>query len=174
MHAKLLGIDYTVLYSSGVKDREVFELRRKLEELRSAGFKYVVSGVIASNYQKSRVDSICSDLDMVHVTPLWSYDPHTLLLEEVRSLGFIITAIQAYGLNSTWLGSVLNLNNLESFVSNCIKHGINFVGEGGEFETYVIKSPLFGQRSICVRSSRKVWHPNHWVGYLIIEDAGIC
>ncbi|MEM0454151.1 MAG: diphthine--ammonia ligase [Sulfolobales archaeon] len=174
LHSELLGLDYEVMHSSGVKDREVEELRKKLNELRDDGFKYLISGVTASNYQKTIVDRLCNALGIIHVTPLWNYDPRTLLYEEVRSLGFIITAIQAYGLGIEWLGNLINLDNIEMFVRTCLKYGINFVGEGGEFETYVVSSPLFNNKKVCVRSSKKVWYPNHWVGYLVIEDAEVC
>ncbi|MEM1897530.1 MAG: diphthine--ammonia ligase [Sulfolobales archaeon] len=174
LHGKLLGIDYDLMSCSGIRDVEVGELRRKLEELRRYGFKYVVSGVVASNYQKSVVDRLCSELGLTHITPLWGYDPYTLLFEELRTTEFVITALQAYGLDVKWLGSKIDLSNVEDFIAMCRKYNVNLVGEGGEFETFVTSSPLFQGRRICIKSSRKVWYPNYWTGYLIIEEAEIC
>ncbi len=149
-------------------------MRRKLGELRGYGFKYVVSGVVVSNYQRSVLDRLCSELGLIHLTPLWGYDPYLLLHEEVKTMEFIITALQAYGLNVKWLGSRIDLSNLEDFLHIARKYGVNPVGEGGEFETFVTSSPLFRGGKVCIKSSRKVWYPNHWVGYLIIDDAEIC
>lgn len=174
LHSNILGISYDLMPCSGIKEIEIDELRKKLEELRDYGFKYVVSGVVASNYQKSILDKLCGKLGLIHLTPLWGYDPYLLLYEEAKAMEFIITALQAYGLSSKWLGSRIDLNNLEDFIATCRKYSINSVGEGGEFETFVTSSPLFHGKKICVKSSRKIWYPNQWVGYLIIDEAEIC
>ncbi len=174
LHGTLLDIDYDLMSCSGIKDVEAVELGKKFKELRDYGFRYVISGVVGSRYQKAIVDRLCEEAGLVHVAPLWSYDPYTLLQEEVRTVGFIITALQAYGLGIKWLGSEINLSNLEEFMDVCRRYSINPVGEGGEFETFVTSSPLFRGRRVCIKSGRKVWYPSHWVGYLIIEEAEIC
>jgi len=174
LHSKLLGIDYELMESSGLRDYEVLELRRKFNNLRSYGFKYVVSGVISSNYQKKVIDSLCNELNLIHITPLWGLNNYELLKTEVKLLEFIIVAIQAYGLDTKWLGEKLTINNINEFINICDKFGINPVGEGGEFETFVVSSPLFDNKRICIKSCRKVWYPNQWVGYLIIENAELC
>jgi len=174
LHGELIGISYELLRVSGVKDLEVLELKSWLSKLRQEGFKYVISGVVMSNYQKVVIDRVCSELGMIHVTPVWGVNPYELLKSELSVLNAIIVAIQAYGLDERWLGEVLDIGKLDEFVNVCREYGINPVGEGGEFETFVISSPLFRGRRVCVGSIRKVWNPYHYVGYAIIDDAYIC
>jgi uncharacterized protein (TIGR00290 family) len=163
-----------MMESSGLRDYEVLELKRKFNELKDRGFRYVISGVVSSNYQKKVIDSLCSELNLTHITPLWGLNSYELLKTEVKLLEFVVVAIQAYGLDIRWLGERLTVNNINEFISVCNRFSINPVGEGGEFETFVTSSPLFNNRKICIKSSKKVWYPNQWVGYLIIEDAELC
>lgn len=127
-----------------------------------------------SNYQKAIIDDICMELGLIHITPLWGLDPYELLRSEISVLGFIITAIQSYGLNPKWLGVRLNKNLIDEFLDNCVKYNISPVGEGGEYETFVTESPLFNGRKICIVSSRRIWNEYHWVGYLFIDNAMVC
>lgn len=174
LHANLMGIEYELVTCSGIKDLEVNELKKALTRLTYKGFKYLISGVVQSTYQKKVLDSVCKDLSLIHVTPLWGMNPQELLKEEVGSLGFMITAINAYGLSPKWLGMKLSSGNVEEFLRECIKHGINPVGEGGEYETLVLESPLFNNKRLCVISSKTHWHPYQWSGYLTIDEISIC
>lgn len=174
LHAKLMKIEYELVECSGVKDLEVNELREAIAGLANNGFKYVVSGVVQSAYQKAIIDDICRGLGLTHIAPLWREDPRRLLEEEVKVLGFIITAIQAYGLSPKWLGMRLETSNIREFLEECNRHGINPVGDGGEFETLVTESPLFNGRKLCIRASRRYWNPYHWLGYLTIDEIMIC
>jgi len=131
----------------------------------------LVSGAVASKYQKERIDLIARELGLEHVTPLWGRDQRILLLEETRYLSFMITAIQAYGLSMRWLGTVINEGNVEEFLRDLEKHGISPVGEGGEFETYVITSKLFKGGGVYVESAELVKYPLHGSGYYVIKSA---
>ncbi len=172
LHADLIGVDKVVIHSSGVKEIEVSEVLSQLRKLDlRLKYRYLISGAVASKYQKERVDLIARELGLEHVTPLWGRDQRTLLLEETRYLSFMITAIQAYGLSMRWLGTVINEGNVEEFLRDLEKHGISPVGEGGEFETYVITSKLFKGGGVYVESAELVKYPLHGSGYYVIKSA---
>lgn len=172
LHADLIGVDKVVISSGGIKETEVLEVLSRLKKLNlQPRYKYLVSGAVASKYQKERVDLIARELGLKHIAPLWGRDQKTLLLEEVKYLSFIVTAIQAYGLSMKWLGTVINEKNVKEFLSDLEKCGVSPVGEGGEFETYVISSKLFKKGGVYVESAELVKYPLHGLGYYIIKSA---
>ncbi|MCC6033154.1 MAG: diphthine--ammonia ligase, partial [Desulfurococcaceae archaeon] len=129
LHADLIGVDKVVIPSSGIKELEVSEVLSRLKKLDlRLKYRYLVSGAVASKYQKERVDLIARELGLEHVTPLWGRDQRALLLEEARYLSFMITAIQAYGISMRWLGTVINEGNVEEFLKDLEKHGVSPVG----------------------------------------------
>ncbi|MFN3268284.1 MAG: diphthine--ammonia ligase [Zestosphaera sp.] len=174
LHADLMSVDEVVVRSGGIKELEVLEVISSLKKLGlHSRYEYLVSGAVASKYQKERVDLIAEELGLNHVAPLWGRDQKTLLLEEVKHMSFMVTAIQAYGLNMKWLGTVINESNVKEFLNDLEKCGISPVGEGGEFETYVISSKLFKKGGVYVESARLIKHPLHGFGYYIIESARV-
>lgn len=167
--ARALRLPVRFIDSSGVRDEEVNDLRRGLEEvvgeLRLQG---LVSGVVASDYQKSRVDRLCEELKLASFTPLWRKDPFLLLREEVE-VGFeiIVTACMAMGLGREWLGSRLTPQNVLKLKSLSEKYGFNPAFEGGEAETFVLDAPFFHERLEVLR------HRVSWDGFsgrYVIED----
>jgi len=75
----------------GGQEAEQIALRRALSK---SGAEGVVSGVIASRYQLTAIESACALLGMKPVTPLWGRNPSGLMREIVRE-GFdaIITLV---------------------------------------------------------------------------------
>ncbi|MEM0086180.1 MAG: diphthine--ammonia ligase [Zestosphaera sp.] len=172
LHADLIGVNEVTIRSSGIKELEVSEVLSSLKKLNlRSRYEYLISGAVASKYQKERVDLIAEELGLDHVAPLWGRDQRTLLLEEVKHMSFIITAIQAYGLNMKWLGTIINEGNVDEFLNDLEKHGVSPVGEGGEFETYVISSKLFRRGGVYIESAKLIKRPLHGFGYYIIESA---
>ncbi len=174
LHAEAMGIPYTVSEVSGVKEVEVRELLGVLREISESvlDFDVIVSGAVASRYQKKRVDAVARELGVEHFPPLWGRSPVDLLRSEIRELSFIVVSINAYWLDLGLLGKVVREADVPYFRRVYEKYGVSPVGEGGEFETFVINSPLF-RKSVAVRKARVVRKPEVGVGYYIIEDAGL-
>ena len=108
--------------SSGIKEKELEDLEHLVEVLDVEG---VVSGAIASTYQKTRIDEICKKLGLVSVTPLWQKNPLDIL-NEILTLKFevIITGVYAYGLGKDWLGRRIDENALVDLVELNRKYGV--------------------------------------------------
>ncbi len=174
LHAQAMNLPLYMISVSGVKEKEVEELRDYIEATvldKYNDIDYIISGAAASRYQKERVDSLAEELGLKHLAPLWGCDPVNLLAEEVNCIDFIIVAVQAFGLTVNWLGKLITRKDLDDFVNTCRKFSINPVGEGGEIETFVISSPLFHGHAIKIHKSVAKWFPELYCGYYLIEDA---
>ena len=166
--AQALGIPLVQAPTSGVKERELEDLKATLAKLDVDG---VVSGAVASRYQKERIDRICEELGLASVAPLWGRDELSVL-EEVVELGFhvIFVGIFAYGLDASWLGRCLDEQAIEDLVALRERYGISLVGEGGEYETLVLDAPLFKARLEVVKA-RRAWDPDKLTGVLEVLEA---
>lgn len=174
LHAKLMGISYLSVNVSGVKEAEIRELAEALRErVEISKYDYLITGAVASRYQKARVDALADELGIKHLAPLWGRNQDTLLMEEISELGIIITAVQAYGLSQEWLGRLLSVEATREFLNLCRKYGISPVGEGGEFETLVLRSPLFRGKGLMIRKAELRYYPQQFWGVYEVKDVSI-
>ncbi|MCD6089473.1 TIGR00289 family protein [Candidatus Bathyarchaeota archaeon] len=166
LFAEACGIPLVKAETSGVKEEELEDLRSLLDKLDIEG---VVSGAIASTYQKSRIGRICVELGLKSITPLWHKNEKTLI-ETLISEGFsvIFTGVYAYGLDEKWLGRKLDQRALRDLIMLSKRYGISLMGEGGEYETLVLDAPYFRKR-IKILRARTIWKGES--GYLLVEDA---
>lgn len=166
LFAEAVEIPLVKAETSGIKEREVEDLKRLIERL---DVDAVVSGAIASNYQKTRIEKICKQLKLKFITPLWHENPLDIL-KEVLSLKFdvIITGVYAYGFSREWLGRKIDENTVEALMELNRQYSVSLVGEGGEYETLVLDAPFFKKR-IQIIEAEKVWENQS--GYLFITKA---
>ena len=158
LQAEAIEIPIIFKTTKGVKEEELKDLKESIEEaIQKYQIKGVVSGAIFSNYQKSRIDNICRELNIKSFVPLWNRKPEEMLVKMIDS-GFkiIMSAVAAGGLGPEWLGKELNdaaikqLLNLHNVCHICT------AGEGGEFETLVLDAPFFKKR-IEIIDAEKIW-----------------
>jgi diphthine-ammonia ligase len=152
--AEAVGLPLVKAESSGIKEKELQDLEHLIEVLDVEG---IVSGAIASTYQKTRIDEICKKLGLLSVTPLWQKNPLDIL-SEILSLRIevIITGVYAYGLGKDWLGRKIDENTVVDLVELNRKYGVSLVGEGGEYETLTVDAPFFKKR-IAIKKARRIW-----------------
>jgi len=164
--AQAMGIESVVVDTTGEKEEELQDLKPAIAALNVDG---LVTGAIASSYQRSRIDSICSELEIEHVAPLWGRESSELVLEMITNgMTFIVTAVAAMGLDEKWLGRTLDGNALEELKSLSEMYGVDVCGEGGEMETLVLDAPWFTSRLEIV-SARPEWDGVR--GSLHVEEA---
>jgi len=152
--------------TSGVKEEELDDLKKLLASLDVEG---VVSGAIASSYQKERIERICEELGIKSVAPLWHEDPLDIM-KELIGLKFkvIIVGVYAFGLDQTWLGREINTETLEKLVELNEKFQISLVGEGGEYESLVLDAPIFKKRIEIVEAETSYANSS---GVFVIKEA---
>ncbi|MFH1473588.1 MAG: diphthine--ammonia ligase [Candidatus Aenigmatarchaeota archaeon] len=166
MQSRLMGIQMVSKESLGIKEQEVRDLEILLKNLDAEG---VVCGAIASKYQRDRVEKVCKELKLKLLAPLWGMNPEKLLREMLKN-GFeiIITAVAADGFDESWLGRKIDDACIKDLLKLEKKHNISIVGEGGEFETFVLDCPLFSKK-LEITKAEKVWKDNS--GVYEIKDA---
>ena len=117
----------------------------------------LVNGAIYSNYQRRRIENICSELNLDIITPLWKLKPKDMLCEMVEhKFKIIMSAVAAGGLGPEWLGKEITPEVIEELSE---LHETCYVctgGEGGEFETLVLDSPLFKKR-LEISAATPIW-----------------
>lgn len=154
LQAYAWGKEHVEAKTRGVKEKELDDLKRCLKSLDVEG---VVTGAVASSYQRERVDRICDELGLEHVSPLWGRE-RVGLLNEMLSRGMVIvfSAVAAQGLDQKWLGRKLDKQALNSLVQLRERYGVDPCGEGGEYESLVLDAPWFRYR-IEVKEAERSW-----------------
>jgi len=166
LFAEAVGIAHVKAETSGRKEAEVEDLKKLLATL---DIDAVVSGAISSQYQKSRIDRICRELDLKSITPLWHNDPLKLLNELIKiKIEAMIVGVYAHGFTAAWLGRKLDKAAINDLVELTRKYQVSLVGEGGEYETLVLDAPFFRKKIRLVETER-VWENQS--GHLLIRKA---
>ena len=149
-----------------VKEREVEDLKRLIEGI---DVDAIVSGAVASTYQKSRIEKICEQLRLKCIAPLWHKNPLDIL-KEILDLKFevIITGVYAYGFSEEWLGRKIDEASIKALIELNKQYGVSLVGEGGEYETLVLDAPFFKKR-IKIVEAEKIWKNQN--GYFLVKKA---
>jgi diphthine-ammonia ligase len=164
--SKAVEIPLVSAETSGIKEEEVEDLKGLLASLEIEG---VVSGAVASSYQKQRIEKVCDELGLKSVTPLWHEEPLDIM-NELIDLKFkvIIVGVYAYGLDQSWLGREIDSATLEKLVELHKKYQISLVGEGGEYESLVLDAPLYKKRIEIVEAETNYENGS---GILVVKEA---
>jgi len=166
LFAEAVEIPLVKAETSGIKEKEVEDFKHLIKNL---DVDAIVSGAIASNYQKTRVEKICEQLGLGCIAPLWHKNSLDVL-KEILALKFdvIITGVYAYGFNEEWLGRKIDEASIKALIELNRQYGVSLVGEGGEYETLVLDAPFFKQR-IKIIEAEKVWKNQY--GYFLVKRA---
>lgn len=149
------------------KDRELTAL---LEALQNIKADYLITGGIASNYQKQRFDKICGETGKEHYAPLWGISAKELYGKILEfNMDVIVVSVAAYGLGQEWLGARLDKELIDKLLRLAEKHRFNPVGEGGDLDTLVLDAPLYTQK-LEIKKATKKWFGDR--GKLEVEEIG--
>lgn len=169
LSAEALEIPLIEVQTKGIKEEELNDLKEALFSLKKKGIKTVYNGALFSNYQRSRIDSICNELDLNSKSPLWNVDTVDYM-NSIVDLGFevILTGVSAYGLDESWLSRKITHESIGELIKINEKYGINIAFEGGEAETLVLDGPIFKKRIKIIKANKK-WNFDN--GVYEIENA---
>lgn len=153
VQAKLMGIPLIRGKTEGIKEEELKDLKKLIGSVKGK-VEGIVTGALASNYQKSRIDAICKGLDLESLAPLWHRDPENYLNELLdNNFKVMITAVAAEGLDQSWLGRILDKKAIEDLKKLNKRCGLHMAFEGGEAETLVLDCPLFSKEMVVKKAS---------------------
>tara|TARA_B100000945_G_scaffold304518_1_gene290091 strand:+ start:2023 stop:2688 length:666 start_codon:yes stop_codon:yes gene_type:complete len=140
---------------SGKEDLEIEELNSKIAHNISQGgvlegLQGLVTGALRSDYQKTRIERMCVDLNIKSFSPLWHNNPE-IHMKSLIDNGFeiMISSVSCNGLDKSWLGRILCVENYKELKSLARNFRFNVDGEGGEYETTVINAPHFSSKIVC-------------------------
>ncbi len=171
LQAQAMGLPLVMQRSCGVKEKELVDLRALiLRGVQEHRIDAIVTGAVASTYQRNRIEKICDELGVKVFAPLWHKDSQCEM-EELLSLGFHFTlsAIAAEGLNVGLLGKEFTSSDLKKLILSSQKVPISLNGEGGEFESIVLDCPLFLQKLILDEVT--VVKENTCTAHLVVQKA---
>ena len=143
---------------SDVRD-EVEDLRTLLRAVKRAKpeTNAVCSGAILSDYQRLRVESVCADLGLTSLAPLWRVEQREILrrcAEEKVDARLVKTA--AMGLDPRKHLGMSVVEATGDLIRAEDMYGSHCAGEGGEFETLVVDCPLFKRGRLELTETRTV------------------
>lgn len=159
MVASLLGIPWSTINEEDFKSA--------IANYAMQGFKAITVGAIASEYQKTRVERLCTELGIMSFIPLWRKEQSLILKElQVRGITAMIVSVSADGFGPEDLGRIIDLGYIDELEEKNRKYGINVSGEGGEYESFVLAARGMGELKVI--ESEKVWEGSH--GYLLLKE----
>lgn len=151
--AREMNIPLIIKKTKGKKEDELIDLENAIKTaIKKYKIQGVVTGAIQSVYQSSRIQKICNKLKIECFNPLWQTDETTYLNDLIKNkFKAIIVGVFAFPLNEKWLGREINKKLINEIKTLNKKYKISMIGEGGEFETFVLNCPLF-RREIKIKS----------------------
>ena len=167
--ASLMGIPLIEKKTKGIKEEELDDIEEVLLSVKGE-IDGLVTGALASTYQKMRIDGICKRLDMLSIAPLWHHDPADYLRKALQD-GFeiIFVGVAAPPLDRKWLGRRLDEKAIDELVMLNLKHGIHIGGEGGETESFVLDCPMFSKKIHVVHAETN-WDEKNRSGTFDIKE----
>lgn len=149
-----IGTELIEVKTEGVKEEELKDLE---SALRSIPVEGVITGAVASNYQRERIEKMADTLEIEVFSPLWNMDQYDLV-EELLEEGFqtMIVSVAAMGLDDSWLGRKIDVECISDLKALHEKYRINIAGEGGEYESLVLDGPMYDY-GFKVVEAKKVW-----------------
>jgi diphthine-ammonia ligase len=160
--AACLGIPLITASSSNDPDQEVVELEQALARTKDHfGADAIISGALASDYQRTRIDRIGHRIGLHSFAPLWHVEPVGYMRSLVAS-GYDIrfSRVAADGLANELAGQRIDATCLRFLESQ----RLHVAGEGGEYETIVLDAPHYKSRievlsaHVEASASRATWH----------------
>jgi ABC transporter with metal-binding/Fe-S-binding domain ATP-binding protein len=131
----------------------------------------IVHGGISSVFQRKVFEQVCNELNLSVFSPIWGADPTTYMFELLESdFEIVITGVACQGLDSEWLGRVLDLKAFGELKQISNKYGVNLNFEGGEAETLVTDCPIY-KKKVRIRQGVRRWFGDR--GIFEIREVGL-
>ncbi|MBN2422275.1 diphthine--ammonia ligase [Candidatus Woesearchaeota archaeon] len=168
LQAESLGIPIFFMKTEGEKEHELKDLEDALKKAKQQfSIKGIITGALYSNYQRKRIEKICEKLDLKCFSPLWHKDQEEYMRELLKNgFKFILSSVAAEGLNETFVGRTITGRDVDYLAELNKQYRLNPAGEGGEFESLVIDSPMF-KKEINIIKSKIIKESGHSAKFII-------
>jgi ABC transporter with metal-binding/Fe-S-binding domain ATP-binding protein len=166
--AEAMGRELVTITSDGTEEGDLKAMSKVLSGLDIDG---IVVGALWSDYQWDRMNMVCGDLGLTVLAPLWRKDQDTIYDEMVSAgISAVVAGVFAEGLDGNWLGRPLDMDAKAELCRLRDRYGISIMGEGGEYESMTVDSPMH-LRSIAITDSEKVMERTS--GTLHVKDVAL-
>eukprot|EP00929_Paragymnodinium_shiwhaense_P064744 TRINITY_DN32478_c0_g1_i1.p1 TRINITY_DN32478_c0_g1~~TRINITY_DN32478_c0_g1_i1.p1 ORF type:complete len:716 (-),score=138.93 TRINITY_DN32478_c0_g1_i1:409-2556(-) len=131
----------------------------------------VSCGAILSNYQRLRVENVCQRLGLKVMAFMWMQEQPILLKQMISGhLDARIIKVASMGLETKHVGKSILDPAFETYIFKLgSQFGVHVCGEGGEYESLVVDSPLY-KYAITIEASETVVHDaGAGVSYLRVD-----
>lgn len=138
--ADALNIPLVTAKTDGTEEGDIRALANALKGLDIDG---VVVGVLWSDYQWDRINRVLGKMNLAMIAPLWRKS-QSMIYDEMLAAGIdsIIVGVFADGFNKSWLGRHIDKDMKGELLALNKKYGISIMGEGGEYESFTLDSPI--------------------------------
>jgi ABC transporter with metal-binding/Fe-S-binding domain ATP-binding protein len=150
------------------KVEEVEDLEAAVAAARDdLGLDGLVSGALASEYQRTRLDRIGHEVGLRSFAPLWHKEPRAYV-DSLAAAGWDVrfSRTAADGVPTAWAGQRLDAAKVAAMAGH--RSQPHVAGEGGEYETLVLDAPCYRRRlvieeaSVEASASRATWRVASW------------
>ena len=148
------SVNTGLVYENTTPNDEVEDLFLALElATKRFNFEGVCSGAILSTYQRVRIEHVCNRLGLTSLSYMWRLLPQKQLLQQMLDDG--IEAVLVKVACPPGLVPRKHLNKTLRFLSDIglleklhQQYQFHVCGEGGEYESLVIDSPLYKKKLV--------------------------
>lgn len=148
------------------EEEDLLALKSALQSVEVDG---IVTGAIASEFQWERINSVCEELEIPMLSPLWRKDEYMIVKEEIEAgIKSIVVSVSSEGLGSSHLGIEIDDSFLAFLKMIHDRFGVHIAGEGGEYESLVLDSPLHKAPLQLLEISEEIGRDH---GRLIVKEA---
>ncbi len=125
----------------------------------------IITGAIASDYQKTRIEKLVYSEKTIVFSPLWRKKQEYILEELLlRNIKAMIVSVSAEGFSENDLGKTIDYKYFDHLKEIYKMYRINIAGEGGEYESFVYG---LNKDEIKIKNKNIIWKNSG--GYLILD-----
>ncbi len=125
----------------------------------------IITGAIASDYQKTRIEKLVYSEKTIVFSPLWRKKQEYILEELLlRNIKAMIVSVSAEGFSENDLGKTIDYKYFDHLREIYKMYRINIAGEGGEYESFVYG---LNKDEIKIKNKNIIWKNSG--GYLILD-----
>ncbi|MHA2226046.1 MAG: Dph6-related ATP pyrophosphatase [Candidatus Hodarchaeales archaeon] len=141
----MLGLSHRVIWIDKCEIKDEIQILK--EAFIESGADAVITGGIRSEFQRFKFNRAAQLANMKCLNPLWRLSSKILLSELIENnFHIIISSVSGMGLKKDLLGKKLTFKVLEELAKNFSEPENVLVGEGGEYESFVLDAPFFPSR----------------------------
>ncbi|UCE14268.1 MAG: diphthine--ammonia ligase [Candidatus Heimdallarchaeota archaeon] len=165
--AEMLGLLHQTIWIDKCNIND--EVRSLKEALLESGAEAIITGGIRSEFQRIKFNRAALRANLKCYNPLWRLTPQILLTQLLESkFDIIITSVSGMGLRKEFLGKTITPELIETIQQTVPESELTIIGEGGEFESFVLDAPFFPAR-IKIIESKIHWNEFREEGYYEIK-----